>query len=251
MLKLNGVSLLYNICKLKRVIIPLTSLIILLAGCSIKSHPLPYVNHAEKNYIGCPNQIDGSRIGYHFSKDIWVIDCDNPLNREYWRVFERDGRAYIIPRPDFISSFMYACENFEPKISELVSKYGLCGEPLDKPKVDRINSMPIVDALLLTHYLHSKLKFKVSNGRVFPFAMPADILAACQIKPYNKKFEKECRNYIKFYGCGKLTLEELTKQKRLGDFQDAEIDCVYILAGVSIMNPEIVARKLNILYGIQ
>ena len=51
----------------------------------------------------CGTRSDGARAGYHApaENDIWVPDCQNPLAREYWRVFSQDGgTGYVIPRPD-------------------------------------------------------------------------------------------------------------------------------------------------------
>jgi hypothetical protein len=246
-IKINWVPILNYVCNLKRVIVLETFLIILLSGCSIKSTHGSYAAHTENNYKGCPNKINGSRIGYHSSNDIWVSDCDNPLDREYWRVFEKDKGAYIIPRPDSSAySNLILCENSDKLIMDLVFKYEICDKPLNKHK---INSMPIGDALLLTHYLNSKLKFKVLNGQVFPSAIPADILAACQIRPHIKEFESECTRFVQAYGCGVLDLEDLNEQFILGESHFPELDCVTPF--VNILYPRIIAKRLNLLYGVR
>jgi|GEM_PF-3692558 len=235
--------------KLKRVTVFLTVLLILLVGCTTNSSLKSYANHSDELYTGCTNQFDGSRLGYHFTNRTWISDCDNPLKRDYWRVFEnQDGVYSIIPRPDWFLSFFHPCENLEPKILALASKYELCGEPFKINQVNRINSMPIRDALLLTHYLHSKLKFKVSKAKISPFPRHADILAACQIRPHSMEFENECTRFVKAYGCGKLDIEDLNEQFTLGESHFPQLDCVTPF--INIINPRIVVKRLNLLYDV-
>ncbi|HEY8947171.1 MAG TPA: hypothetical protein VIM73_23165, partial [Polyangiaceae bacterium] len=75
----------------------------------------------------CEAPDDGSRPGFHFSSDsTWLPDCENPLDREYWRVFARSASsAAIVPRPDGAPELREPCTT-EHELSPLVRKYGLC-----------------------------------------------------------------------------------------------------------------------------
>ena len=136
----------------------------------------------------CTASDDGSRAGYHSAAGTtWLPDCKNPLKREYWRVFaESKDSAYVIPRPDAAVSEICAAPAHE--LRELVQGYSLCAEQ-DAAFVERINRLRPEDALELTHYLHTTLRFdtvKTDAGDVTgitPYPLPSDIVDACAFEP--------------------------------------------------------------------
>ena len=148
---------------------------------------------------------NGARQGYHSpaSSDVYMPDCKNPLKEELWRVFAKkvkneEGKsniaAYIIPRPDRLGIEYGLCngrssnsDSSEEKagvsisqIKEIAGKYGLCDERA-VPKI--INNMTINDALVLTNFFHSQIKFESRNDSIYPWVPDTDILAACELVP--------------------------------------------------------------------
>jgi len=125
----------------------------------------------------------GGRWNYHSpgEVDTYVPDCQNPLRREYWRVFvQRDrGTAYVIPRPDDMGTKFGLCEDGDP--DALFRKYGLCSGT--DFSVSAVNNMETAEALNITHALHGRLVFQATQSGdgwgIDPFAPEDDILAVC------------------------------------------------------------------------
>ncbi|HEY0739383.1 MAG TPA: hypothetical protein VGD69_30955 [Herpetosiphonaceae bacterium] len=136
---------------------------------------------------GCTAPDDGSRAGYHSAQgSTWIIDCENPLRREYWRVFlGRDQRAAIIPRPDGAPELQPACASVDHPLRGLVERYGLCAQAANEAQVIRVNSLLPGDALQITHFLHTQLRFRVTPEAlgITPYPIPSDILDACALHP--------------------------------------------------------------------
>ena len=128
----------------------------------------------------------GSRPGYSYSSSgtTYVPDCNNPLQREYWRVFvppDGDGSsAYVIPRPDDTGiKYEFCCDDDD--LCELFKKNGLCG---GDDIVQIINSIPLDEALIMMNKLHEKLVFRAEvydedTGGITPWAPDDDILEIC------------------------------------------------------------------------
>lgn len=136
----------------------------------------------------CGIRTDGSRRGYHNAlNDVWVPDCGNPLRREYWRVFVRNGaEAYIIPRPDGVPELRTICSTGRDELRGDVDRYSLCRKAASSEQVRTVNKMDLSDALRIARFLHDQLKFSVdvdSNGyvNIRPFPIPTDIIDACAI----------------------------------------------------------------------
>jgi hypothetical protein len=134
---------------------------------------------------GCSAPDTGSRAGYHSADgSTWLPDCNNPLSREYWRVFaESPDSAYVIPRPD--GAVATICADASHELFELLDGRGLCGDQ-GADFVERINHLPLEDALTLTHHLHSTLKFEAlkTDGKttgIAPYPLPSDIVDACAL----------------------------------------------------------------------
>ena len=125
----------------------------------------------------CQADGDGNRRDY-FSSDQYLPDCQNPLERELWRVFAvSEERAYIVPRPDGMGLQFELCE--DESLGALFSDHGLCDEFADP---DVINQIAPADALAITNALHQRLRFSVSDeGRITPYAPEDDIIAACEL----------------------------------------------------------------------
>ena len=155
---------------------------------------------------------NGGRIGYHSPSptDTYMPDCQNPLQRELWRVFEQqDGTSYIIPRPDGLGTKYNLCpfsaedDNtstgappppplVESELSDKVQQYGLCDELVTDPLI--LNSMDTMDALLIVNAFHRQLRFRVVNresGEPYldPWAPDNDILDACDYLSSNNDGE--------------------------------------------------------------
>lgn len=126
------------------------------------------------------------RSGYDVpdDDDIWVPDCQNPLTREYWRVYSRDGvTAYVIPRPDGAPELATSCADSQHKLHPLLIRYELCSAASSMEQVEVINHIALGDALVVTNFLHTQLRFvntEVGLG-IQPFPIPADIVDACAL----------------------------------------------------------------------
>jgi hypothetical protein len=181
----------------------------------------------------CTSDMDGSRGCYHAPEptDTYLKDCEEPLNREYWRVFaQNDVSSYIMPRPDGMGLFYNLCE--EPTFGEIFETYALCEDVLGPSSVDIINSIPPEDALLITRKLHESLEFVVDeNDMVYPWAPPNDIVDVCQLSDSNDEVVATyCETALGYYGSGN--------------------DCPNIAFFPSPEQALIIANRLNILYGI-
>jgi hypothetical protein len=149
----------------------------------------------------CGVRTDGSRAGYHNALNhAWVPDCQNTLHREYWRVFVREGgEAYIIPRPDGALELRPICADPRHELRSIVDRYLLCTVVSSKEHLRTVNTMSASDALQLTRFLHGQLRFRVvdSNGgvRIHPFAIPSDIVDACETsqRPISPALDLRCR----------------------------------------------------------
>lgn len=136
----------------------------------------------------CTASSDGSRAGYHGANgDQWLPHCQTPLKREYWRVFATDNKtAYTIPRMDGDPLLSPACGNPKHGLHALVQQYRLCQPATDAQTTSIINAMLPADALVLTFFLHSQLRFRASEGKggsgVSPYAIPSDVIDACKLK---------------------------------------------------------------------
>ncbi len=130
---------------------------------------------------------DGTREGYHYpGDDIWLPECENPLAREYWRVFlQSEKSAYIIPRPDGAPELQPVCADEGHPLRGLIDHYLLCSAATSASQLDKVNNMLPEDALQLAHYLHVQLRFRIKDdgAGITPFPMPADIIAACDLHP--------------------------------------------------------------------
>ena len=132
----------------------------------------------------CQPESNGSRSCYHSPArtDTYLLDCQNQLDKELWRVFaQTEESAYIIPRPDGVGVHFNLCEE-GAEHAELFQKYRLCDEILDAEGVEIINDILPADALLITNILHQKLQFEVgADGVVFPWAPEDDMIEACDL----------------------------------------------------------------------
>jgi len=163
---------------------------------------------------------------------MWVPDCQNPLLREYWRVFSSDGvSAYAIPRPDGAPELGVPCADPQAELHSLVDRYELCATAgAADPSV--INNIQLSDALRITHYLHTQLKFVVSSQYflgIQPFAIPADVVDACALDG----------------GSNSTDLESICQYVRDYALKGVEAPFTSTDAGTSEL-----AMRLNQLYGI-
>ena len=144
----------------------------------------------------CSAPDDGSRAGYHSAggDSVWVLDCQNPLLREYWRVFARSQEsAYVMPRPDGEPRLTSICNDGLHELYALVDNYGLCHPAGSTAEVDRVNNMVVSDALKITHFLHTQLRFEVGGGLgISPFPIPSDILDACVLDANSSDLQQIC-----------------------------------------------------------
>jgi hypothetical protein len=135
----------------------------------------------------CTAPGDGGRAGYHAPGDsTWLPDCQNPLRREYWRVFAvTAASAYTIPRIDGEPRLQPACADATHALASLVQRYGLCASAMSQEEVQRVNDMAPIDALTLTHFLHGQLRFTTVDTvlGIDPWPIPSDIIDACGLQP--------------------------------------------------------------------
>jgi hypothetical protein len=160
-------------------------LVLLGIGCSSNKTP-DKTPLAITNPTGtCKAPDDGARAGYHApGDDVWLLDCKNVLAREYWRVFaQTETSAYVIPRPDGARELAPVCSDTAHELHALVVKYALCEAASSPAALDIINDMAPVDALAITHFLHTQLKFVAGAQTIDPFPIPTDILDACKLHP--------------------------------------------------------------------
>jgi hypothetical protein len=129
---------------------------------------------------------DGTRPEHDASGSTWVPDCQNPLRREYYRIYQQSPTsAYTIPRLDGAPMLAPACTDANHPLAPLLRKYELCAEATTTEQVDRINHMAPADALQITHFLHMNLRFAASTEahQIVPYAFGSDIIAACDLHP--------------------------------------------------------------------
>jgi hypothetical protein len=137
----------------------------------------------------CGTRRDGARAGYHSPGNaLWVPDCQNPLRREYWRVFVTPGgEAFVMPRPDGAPELQAICAGHD-EMRVVVDRYGLCTVARSSEQVRIVNTMNLSDALRITHFLNGRLEFSVvvepgEPAYVRPYAIPSDVVDACAIRP--------------------------------------------------------------------
>lgn len=117
-----------------------------------------------------------------------LVDCQNPLQRQYWSVFVTDetGSATIHPAPGQESLTKTFCENPEESLALLADKYELCQLQQNSTgsfSPDFIYSPQ--DALAITRALHRDLRFQVSLERrsVTPGFRETDVIGVCRFNP--------------------------------------------------------------------
>jgi hypothetical protein len=170
----------------------LTLVLMLALGCSGASQQSGGAAQSIDNPTGaCKAPNDGSRAGYHSAgSGIWLLDCNNTLAREYWRVFAQSATsAYVIPRPDGASYLRPVCASPEHELHERVKKYALCEPASSEAEVERVNDIAPADALAITHFLHTALEFVATGSGIAPFPIPSDILDACDLHPEQNSAE--------------------------------------------------------------
>eukprot|EP00579_Thalassiosira_antarctica_P032606 CAMPEP_0202002176 /NCGR_PEP_ID=MMETSP0905-20130828/8078_1 /ASSEMBLY_ACC=CAM_ASM_000554 /TAXON_ID=420261 /ORGANISM="Thalassiosira antarctica, Strain CCMP982" /LENGTH=219 /DNA_ID=CAMNT_0048559005 /DNA_START=19 /DNA_END=675 /DNA_ORIENTATION=+ len=130
----------------------------------------------------------GDRPGYHSPSPgtTYVPNCNNSPKREYWRVFVGSGgdisSTYIIPRPDEKGVEYGFCGEGDD-LSELFERNSLC----ETTDVEKINNIPLDEALRITNALHGKLVFVAESWSlgdrvewsISPWAPEDDILEIC------------------------------------------------------------------------
>ena len=177
---------------------------------------------------------DGSRAGYHSAQgSTWILDCENPLRREYWRVFLVDGqRAAMIPRPDGAPELQPACANVDHPLHPLVERYALCTPAADATQLMRVNNMLPDDALQIAHFLHTQLRFSTTQAGlgITPYPIPSDILDACALHPQ----------------ANSPALTALCERERARIQSGDAVGFLYTGPGAGEL-----AQRLNKLYGIQ
>ncbi len=214
---------------------PVVVAALMLLACSSEpassdaSKAAPFAFENPSGSCVAPN--DGSRAGYHTAAGLpWVRDCQNPLAREYWRVFAVDPKhAAMIPRPDGSGYLQAACTDSMHALHAVTQKYGLCASASSAEAVDRVNSMAVADALLVARELHRQLRFVHVRNSLAPFAPPTDILDACSLHSNAEQPE----------------LEAICKRERSRLESGNDIGFSYDGAGALEL-----ARRLNELYGI-
>lgn len=208
-----------------------SSLLVLVAACDDSGSPQATQDAFEvENPSGdCETPDNGDRAGYHASAGtVWVPDCQNPLAREYWRVFAVDSEhAAMIPRPDGAEGLAPACADAGHPLHAIVERYGLCHAAASSAEVELVNAMAIGDALQVARELQRQLRF-THRGDLAPFAPPTDILDACALRPQESAALREM--------CER-------EQKRLESGNDIGFDYAGI-GGVEL------AQRLNEIYGI-
>jgi hypothetical protein len=141
----------------------------------------------------CAAPDSGARAGFHAPApgETWLPDCNNPLRREYWRVFAVSAdSAYTFPRLDGEAGLAGDC--FSPGASDigpLVLKYRLCGSAVTAEDVALVNNMVPAEALAITHHLHAMFQFGFGGNEtvgvrdIFPSPAPTDVIDACGLHP--------------------------------------------------------------------
>jgi hypothetical protein len=131
----------------------------------------------------------------------WMLDCDHPLQRTYWRVYAfSEQSAHMLPRPDGTGLTFGTCDGPD---EALFQEYGLCDESLGPDGVEKINDMPLADALALSHVLHGQLSFEADLGpegwSVAPWVLPEDLTDACPVAVTNSGdagLQQKCDDYL-------------------------------------------------------
>ena len=111
----------------------------------------------------------------------WMLDCDHPLDRIYWRVHAdvATGTAGMLPRPDGAGLVYGICDGADADLAALFDRNHLCVETLDAAGVEAVNAMSVTDALAISHALHERLVFRAEGTAITPWPLPEDLEAAC------------------------------------------------------------------------
>ena len=166
----------------------------LVAGCGDEGDTSVASATIENPSGACGTRTDGGRAGYHApGNDVWLPDCHAPLRREYFRVFASSSTsAYTIPRIDGQPLLQAPCTDSGHALRPLVDKYGVCQAAGSVEQVEIVNHMIPGDALALTHYLHTVLRFTApGEASIEPYPLPSDIIDACELSARTNSPELE------------------------------------------------------------
>jgi hypothetical protein len=116
--------------------------------------------------------------------DVYIPDCDLPLNRSFWRVWQMpDGSAYMIPRPDGAPALAGPCSDESDPLFETLDAIGLCDPNCSSSQacIARVNSMTVEQALAISRFLHENLVFVFDDALGFsPYPFEEDVIAVCE-----------------------------------------------------------------------
>ncbi len=136
---------------------------------------------------GCVAELDNSLDCYAATSDPYLPLCDNPLAKEYWKLFTRDegATAYFLPRPDESGLFYGFCESEDPEIAALFQDNALCTTIDSQAKVEIINNIDPAEALEISRLLHEQLRFSAAASQgdfasIRPFGLPVDLATVCE-----------------------------------------------------------------------
>ncbi len=178
---------------LSRSILSALALTLALPGalaCDLPSKPIGSVGETSGNQHqgdGCVAELDNSLDCYAATTDPYLPLCDNPLPKEYWKLFTRDegSTAYFLPRPDGAGLAYGYCESEDPEIAALFEDNALCTTIDSQAKVEIINNIDPADALEISRLIHEQLEFTAvmtfeEFGAIAPFGLPVDLATVCE-----------------------------------------------------------------------
>ena len=198
--------------------------ILLATGCGSAPHPAPI--EARDTTPAGEYRIE-RRTTHETIGD--VIDLRPPRAREYYRIsLVTETAAALVPRPD--DELATACKTTS-QLTEIAQRAGLCDVAVSEgPFVERINRLPIEDALRVKRVLERSLRFAAHEDErgdywyVWPFPNKSDVTAICA-RPNRAGLSKDI--------CWFWSPEHTTEEMRFFAEDDTKL----------------LAKRLNELYG--
>jgi hypothetical protein len=155
-------------------------LIVAIAACGAPAKPLGNASELSKPDYRIEKTPGGPELGV-------VIDLQKPRTVPYFTIYvvaRTDGTqaAALVPRPDTELAGSCTTKN---ELSDIARRAGLCDVPVSEGAfVERVNQLPIEDALRVKRFLELELRFEAIEEqagwwKVWPFPHKHDVTAIC------------------------------------------------------------------------
>ena len=152
-------------------------MLVLVAACGSPAKPLAHQTAGDQPATAY--RIDKTPGGPELGV---IVDLQQPATVPYFTIYlVAEDRAALVPRPD--GELAGSC-TAQTELSDVARRNGLCDVPVSEGAfVDRINRLPIEDALRVKRSLERSMRFEASGEggmwQVWPFPHKRDVTAIC------------------------------------------------------------------------